>query len=179
MKRNWFAIIIVVYGAITLLAALSFYNMSYVEQASWNRYFRAHVLIRLIVAALLGALLFSMYKRSMPEQYAKRKDKLLFKILAPVLLVFVVFIMNTLILLPLNEEKSAQDKPIVVKGIVASKYYRSGKGRTYFLVVIDSQLCRKYTLQVKKRIYEEYSMDSAFDKIMTEGMLGIIYRKKD
>ena len=180
MKKNWFAIVIFLYAGLTVLDAGLFSANAYIDQATWNDYFKAHVLIRLIVAVVTGILLFKAYKRFMPEVYNKRKDKVLFRIFLPVLLLLATFIMNTLIILPLNDINRPADKKITIDGVVSGKYMRSGGkgGRNYFLVITDKRY-HQYNLQVKKYIYQEYNRDSAFDKTMTEGMLGIIYRKEE
>ena len=180
MKKNWFAILLFLYGGFALVGAAIFGANAYVDQDTWNDYFKGHFIIRFMVAVITGFFLFIAYKRYMPDAYNKRKDKPLFRIFLPLLLLVATLILNTLIILPLNDIKRSADKMITIDGIVSDKYMTSGSkgGRNYFLVVTDNR-DHQYKLKVKKYIYQEYSRDSAFDKTMTEGMLGIIYRKED
>jgi hypothetical protein len=177
MTKRWFGIILFLYTGLSLLDAILFGANAYIEQASWNNYFKEHLLIRLVAALITGILLFMAYRSAMPEQYEKRKDKPAFRIFAPLLMLLATFLMNTLIILPLNQ---VGDKQVVIDGTVAEKYYTTSSkgGRNWFLVVTDKRQ-HHYKLQVRKNIYQEYNQDSAFDKTMTEGMLGIIYRKEE
>jgi len=180
MRTNWFAILLFFYAGFSIVGGALFSANAYIEQNSWNHYFTAHFIIRFIVALIAATLFFAVYKSAMPEHYAKRMNKLYFRIFAPVLLLLATFLMNTLVILPLNDIKLSTDKKITVVGTVSDKYFTSGSrgGHSYFLVVRDSRY-RQYKLKVKKDIYQSYARDSAFDKTLTEGMLGIIYRKED
>jgi hypothetical protein len=179
MNKTKFTIVYLIYIILGLTGFFKFTWYAYVEQDSWSKYISGHFLILVCSGIITGGLLFLLYKKWMPDQYGKRKDKIWFKIGMPILYVLLGFVMNTGILLHEDLFLGYAGK-LRINGVVMNKNTRSGsKGRKeYFISISDTNSTLNYYFTVKKYVYEQTKRGDVVSKDFNISRLGIIYRKE-
>lgn len=179
MNKTKFTIVYLTYIILGLTGLFKFTQYAYVEQDSWSKYISGYFLVLLCSGIITGGLLFLLYKKWMPDQYEKRKDKIWFKIGMPILYVLFGFGINTGILLHENLLLGDAGK-LQINGVVMNKNIGSGtKGRRkYFVSISDTTSKLNYYFSVKKYVYEQTKRGDVVSKDFNINKLGIIYRKE-
>ncbi len=180
MNKTAFTIFYLACSILGMTGFLKHSLYAYIEHGSVYKIINDHLLMLVCSGILTGVLLFFLYKKWLPDQYAKRKDKLWFKIIMPILYLFFGFVMNTGMLMHKDLFFANTDK-LQINGIIMSKSmgYNAKGGNRYFVSIYDTVSALNYHFDVKKRVFENVRRGDKVEKQFTISKLGIIYRKEE
>ncbi|MES2005293.1 MAG: hypothetical protein V4450_12300 [Bacteroidota bacterium] len=179
-KRTRYTVLCVAYFLIGITGFLKFYRYAYVEQDSWHRVIVVNIGKLVFTGVISGLLLIYLYKKWLPEEYEKRKNKISFTIFSPIIFIVLGFVLNTGLLF--QEDLLFKDTGhFWIRGIVMNKdiQYGSKGSKAYFVSISDTMSSLNYYFKVKKWVYENARRGDKVNKDFYISKLGIIYRKEE
>ncbi len=180
MNKKKFAAVLFLYVGLGISGFLVFLSYAYVEQDSLHKVISSHIIALVCSAVITGWLLVYLYRKWMPEEYEKRKDKIWFKIITPILYFLLALILNMGTLLHADLFSGDSGK-LVIKGVVMNKNieYDSKGHKVYYISISDTITKLNYYFEVKRRVYDHTSRDNIVNQDFNISKLGIIYRKDE
>ncbi|HEY4150454.1 MAG TPA: hypothetical protein VGM41_16055 [Chitinophagaceae bacterium] len=161
-------------GSLMLMTRFAYY-----DAAGRDRFIARHALILILFAILAGLGGFFMVKTAFVEKYQQRvAQRPWVKIVAPVLLTIVCFIVNLGFLFG-YDSMAADTGTYRLRGFVTNKIVTHGKGNGYFVWVRDDFKATVYKFEVTRAVYDKTPLTSEFDKQFNIDKLGILYRKEE
>lgn len=180
MKKKAFSFIFVAYALLGLTGFLKFNLYAYFEQDSWHIVLKKYLLAKFFSGIIAGLVLLWLYAKWVPEEFAKRKDKVWFQITAPIYCCLLGFLLNIGIFFH-ADFFFGDAGTLHINGIVMNKNYRykTKGGKEYFVSISDTITKLNYYFEVRRKVYDDASRGDVVNKDFSISKLGVIYRKDE
>jgi hypothetical protein len=158
---------------------LKFFFYAYVEEDSWQIAFRKYLLLKFISGIVTGGVMLLLYAKWLPNEFEKRKDKLWFWLVSPLLYCLLAFMLNVGIFFH-TDMFFGNAGLLRINGVIMNKDFKlDRRGRKeYFVSISDTGSKLNYYFRVRSDVYKNIKREQAFNKEFEISKLGILYRKE-
>lgn len=180
MTKIIYITILLLYLTLAVAGMANFFSNAWLEGDSWIGFVRKNLAICLLLAGIIGMLVFMSFKNIFPELYEKKRKRYGLNYYLPGLTVLFMFVINTGIMIAFNS-LFGYEKKIDVHGIVAntSTKYEGRNGMIYYVTIDDTVTHKRYWMRVKKKVFLQSKQNTTINKEFFLGRLGILYRREE
>lgn len=168
-----FFVVIGLYFIITLIGT---WHWDYLDVGTRDGFYADNRGLLILIALVTGTALFLWFKALFPKGW--RKQKLMGKMLIPVMFTLLSFALNRQLVLAINNNTGRQEDTMIQGQLTKMYTEKMRRGYDYYVVVTDTVTFAQYKLRLSKEAYNALRYTNYFRKNFKTGSLGIIYRKE-
>jgi hypothetical protein len=179
-KKIYIVSFFIVYLLLAIIGWLSLFSNNYIEINTYSRYQKNYLLLFVSVGIIIWVIILKWIKLVFPEKFWKTNASFISKYFLPVFYIVLFSGINMAICLLFNVDFGTNQR-IIVHGFIREKESKSTgrNGRSYYLFINDTTTGKVYKLKVKRGIFLSSQINREFNKELSIGKLGIVYRKEE